>query len=723
MANTSKGCGFLKRTPSTDAKKQPSKYAKYEQNRSQRKVQEGWKTGRPWLSIEKINNLMSCTWCEQQWTTAKLETLKSHETSNIHIKNRDIIAGKSKAADGMETEAMKCVESLNKAVMDKLSLLFRNAHALSLAGRPFSDFEWMSKLDQMKGLDVGKTYLNRKRAKEFTDCIAKVQMNTIKDNIHKAKFVSILSDGSTDASITEIEMIYTRVCVNGIVQVFFVNTAYVAKSDASGIIEAMKRSVEKLDVPWDDFTKKLVGMGSDGASVMLGCNNGVAAHLRRIQPVMVAVHCYAHKLELAFKDAIKHVPLDSKVTTCLLQGLYYLYHNSALNRSNLKDSFKSLGMKVVLPTRIGGTRWVGHLLRALINFMSGYQAIKKHLEQVCASATHKVSNSTSGKAKGLLKLITSRDIILYCHFMADIATILSRVSKVFQVRECCAADIHGIISETSMLINVYATKDGPYLSKAKQILNLNEETSSMRQRPGESFPAARRNLVAGLSVSLKNRFELDDIIQAMAIANFHTWPLPNSEADNTKEIEDFGDDHLPVILSHFETSLKNGAVDEIEAVLEWTALKSTLYARMLKAKKKLNILKYDLKSLENAVDSVKSGQMSVRKAAVHYNVPKSTVGDRVTGKRNIEVGRGRKPALPLELENSIVKSVKRASQLGVGISRRQLLARTGTLVKKLKIKTPFKNSIPGKDWWQNLKERHTDLVIRKPEKTGSLSQM
>lgn len=83
-------------------------------------------------------------------------------------------------------------------------------------------------------------------------------------------------------------------------------------------------------------------------------------------------------------------------------------------------------------------------------------------------------------------------------------------------------------------------RDGPYLiSKAKQILNLNEEISSMRQRPGESFPAARGNLVAGLSVSLKNRFELDDIIQAMAIANFHTWPLPNSEADNTKETEGY----------------------------------------------------------------------------------------------------------------------------------------------------------------------------------------
>ena len=106
--------------------------------------------------------------------------------------------------------------------------------------------------------------------------------------------------------------------------------------------------------------------------------------------------------------------------------------------------------------------------------------------------------------------------------------------------------------------------------------------------------------------------------------------------------------------------------------------------------KKAKILQYDLSSLDNAVKCVK--------AAEHFKVPKSTVGDRVTGKREIVVGRGRKPALPLELENSIVQSVKRASQLGVGVSRRQLLTRTGTLVKRLKLKTPFKNSTPGKDW-------------------------
>ena len=43
-------------------------------------------------------------------------------------------------------------------------------------------------------------------------------------------------------------------------------------------------------------------------------------------------------------------------------------------------------------------------------------------------------------------------------------------------------------------------RDGPYLNKAKKLLNLNDMTS-MRQRPGESFPAARKTLVGCRAVS------------------------------------------------------------------------------------------------------------------------------------------------------------------------------------------------------------------------------
>ena len=75
-----------------------------------------------------------------------------------------------------------------------------------------------------------------------------------------------------------------------------------------------------------------------------------------------------------------------------------------------------------------------------------------------SSPVERVTNTTSGKAKGILKLLNSKDIILYCHFLADIATILSRVSRTFQLRDCCAADLHGVIQETIGLIKVYSSK-------------------------------------------------------------------------------------------------------------------------------------------------------------------------------------------------------------------------------------------------------------------------
>ena len=42
--------------------------------------------------------------------------------------------------------------------------------------------------------------------------------------------------------------------------------------------------------------KKIRGIGTDGASTMLGCRNGVVAQLKRIRPSAIGVHCAAHRL-------------------------------------------------------------------------------------------------------------------------------------------------------------------------------------------------------------------------------------------------------------------------------------------------------------------------------------------------------------------------------------------------------------------------------------------
>ena len=55
----------------------------------------------------------------------------------------------------------------------------------------------------------------------------------------------------------------------------------------------------------DDWKDRLVGFGSDGAAVNVGCRNGVAAQLLRDIPYLISIHCVVHRLEMGVTKAIK----------------------------------------------------------------------------------------------------------------------------------------------------------------------------------------------------------------------------------------------------------------------------------------------------------------------------------------------------------------------------------------------------------------------------------
>lgn len=77
---------------------------------------------------------------------------------------------------------------------------------------------------------------------------------------------------------------------------------------------------------------KLVAMGSDGASNMVGKRSGLATLLRQdINDEIINVHCFAHRLELAFRDVLKKKKLFDKLMTLLI-GLYYFYMKSYKNK-------------------------------------------------------------------------------------------------------------------------------------------------------------------------------------------------------------------------------------------------------------------------------------------------------------------------------------------------------------------------------------------------------
>lgn len=58
-----------------------------------------------------------------------------------------------------------------------------------------------------------------------------------------------------------------------------------------------------------------------------------------------------------------------------------------------------------------------------------------------------------------------------------------------------------------------------------------------------------------------------------------------------------------------------------------------------------------------AVDNVKAGILSVRKAFAHFGVPKSTISDRVTGKVASGAKPGRSTVFPMEFENDLAEKI------------------------------------------------------------------
>jgi transposase len=88
--------------------------------------------------------------------------------------------------------------------------------------------------------------------------------------------------------------------------------------------------------------------------------------------------------------------------------------------------------------------------------------------------------------------------------------------------------------------------------------------------------------------------------------------------------------------------------------------------------------------------------MSIRHAAKHFNIPKSTKGDIIGGKHELHVPNGRPPHMPKAIEDKILDAVKMAARRDIGLTRQQILNRTIVPTKRMTICGGFPNFKAGK---------------------------
>jgi len=124
-------------------------------------------------------------------------------------------------------------------------------------------------------------------------------------DIKHAKFFGLMADEVTDsAGLQQMGVSLRWVDNNFFVLEDFIGLYELKVADASALTSLLEDVLIRCDISLDDCR----GVCFDGASVMSGCNSGVAMQLVQKNHKAVFIHCMAHSLSLAVQDSIRNLP-------------------------------------------------------------------------------------------------------------------------------------------------------------------------------------------------------------------------------------------------------------------------------------------------------------------------------------------------------------------------------------------------------------------------------
>ena len=121
-------------------------------------------------------------------------------------------------------------------------------------------------------------------------------------------------------------------------------------------------------------------MNIDGASVNAGIHNWLGALIKRDAQLLQVIHCFNHVIELALKDAVANTAFQNIKT--FLSELYFLYKSSPKQLKEFQRIGEAYGTTVPKSTNAYGTRWLNHIIQAMLIALENYGILLNHIESL-----------------------------------------------------------------------------------------------------------------------------------------------------------------------------------------------------------------------------------------------------------------------------------------------------------------------------------------------------
>ncbi|XP_006818180.1 zinc finger protein 862-like, partial [Saccoglossus kowalevskii] len=189
---------------------------------------------------------------------------------------------------------------------------------------------------EASGVDELKYFEHRSRrsVREILITIEETIRELILDRLQNVNAFGLLADESTDVAVMEQMIIFVKyfgeLCE---AKTDFLAMTTIFKSDGANAEVLTNKIVHVLE-ECSLLILNLKSFVSDGAAVMTGKQNGVAARLRRLNKLILSFHCICHKLALACVDTEKEIGYIKEVATTLTQA-WKFFENSP-KRTNIQ---------------------------------------------------------------------------------------------------------------------------------------------------------------------------------------------------------------------------------------------------------------------------------------------------------------------------------------------------------------------------------------------------
>ena len=358
-----------------------------------------------------------------------------------------------------------------------------------------------------------------------------MRQKLIKHIVDTKPTISVMVDESTSLSQKSLLIVYLRCsvdCVSDPIS-FFLDIVELESGSAETVFEALLNCLYMNDLD-DTFLEHCwLGLGTDGASVMLGKKAGLVAKVQEQFPRVIGWHCCNHRLELAVGDAVKSC---SEVNNfkIFMDKLYCTYSMSNKNRRALESCASAVGVELNKIGKMLDTRWVSSSFRAVNAVWTDFAALYKHFSD--ASVDHSLDSKERAGFAGLAKKLSSPAFVLNLGLMCDALQELADLSQSLQSDSINLQKAHRLILREIDVMKGRKGEDsaGDRYSVAKKAVEVGELFNVKLGTGSQRDVIINKNqFYQSLCDSLYARLLTDadsSVIQDLNIAFPQPWPGP-----------------------------------------------------------------------------------------------------------------------------------------------------------------------------------------------------